>query len=111
MTQFILMSIIGLIAGVIIRLLRPWTDAMGWLVSFILGIAGAFLGGIVASLFSLSFDGLSLASVIVVALSFFGASVLLIAYEMLADQDEYDYDDDDYDDSYDYDEGEEDWHR
>lgn len=102
MTHFILMSIIGLIAGAIIRLLRPWTDAMGWLVSFILGIAGSFLGGIVASLFHLSLSSLSVGSVLVGAMSFFGASLLLIGYEMLADNDDdYYYDDDDNYDDYD----------
>ncbi len=45
--------IVGLIVGVIARLLLPGREALppgalGWLITAILGIAGAFLGGIIA---------------------------------------------------------------
>lgn len=45
--------IVGLIVGVIARLLMPGKEAfpegaLGWLLTAILGIAGAFVGGIIA---------------------------------------------------------------
>lgn len=45
--------IVGLIVGVIARLLLPGREAfpagaLGWLLTAILGIAGAFLGGLIA---------------------------------------------------------------
>jgi len=45
--------IVGLIVGVIARLILPGKEAfpdgaLGWLLTAILGIAGAFIGGIVA---------------------------------------------------------------
>jgi len=45
--------IVGLIVGVIARLLLPGREAfpdgaLGWLLTAILGIAGAFVGGIIA---------------------------------------------------------------
>ena len=45
--------IVGLIVGVIARLLLPGREALppgalGWLITAILGIAGAFLGGLIA---------------------------------------------------------------
>jgi uncharacterized membrane protein YeaQ/YmgE (transglycosylase-associated protein family) len=45
--------IVGLIVGVIARLLLPGREAfpdgaLGWLLTALLGIAGAFLGGVIA---------------------------------------------------------------
>jgi len=45
--------IVGLIVGVIARLILPGKEAfpdgaLGWLLTAILGIAGAFIGGIIA---------------------------------------------------------------
>jgi uncharacterized membrane protein YeaQ/YmgE (transglycosylase-associated protein family) len=36
---------IGLIAGFIARALKPGDDGMGWIMTAILGVAGAFLAG------------------------------------------------------------------
>lgn len=36
---------IGLIAGFIARALKPGNDSMGWIMTAILGVAGAFLAG------------------------------------------------------------------
>ena len=43
--EFIWMLIIGLIAGAIAKLIMPGKDPGGILVTMILGVAGAFLGG------------------------------------------------------------------
>ncbi len=36
---------IGLIAGFIARAIKPGNDGMGWIMTAILGVAGAFLAG------------------------------------------------------------------
>lgn len=36
---------IGLIAGFVARALKPGDDSMGWIMTAILGVAGAFLAG------------------------------------------------------------------
>jgi uncharacterized membrane protein YeaQ/YmgE (transglycosylase-associated protein family) len=43
--------VIGLIAGLIARALMPGNQSMGLLATTLLGIAGSFVGGFVASLF------------------------------------------------------------
>lgn len=53
MLDIIWQLIVGLIVGVIARLLLPGREALpdgalGWLVTALLGIAGAFLGGMIA---------------------------------------------------------------
>ena len=40
--------IIGLVAGLLARAIKPGNDAMGWIMTIILGIVGAMLGGFVA---------------------------------------------------------------
>ena len=58
--------IIGLVAGLLARAIKPGNDAMCWIMTIILGIAGAFLGG---------FTGL--------AFSVIGAIILLFIYELI----------------------------
>lgn len=113
MAHFVYMMILGLIAGAVVRLLRSWSDAGDWLMSLILGMAGAFLGGIMANFMGLSLGGLSIGTGIVILLSLLGASVLLIGYEVFAEYyGEYDDDDEDYYDDEDYDdEDDQQWHR
>lgn len=43
--EFIWMLIIGLIAGAIAKLIMPGKDPGGIIITMLLGIAGAFLGG------------------------------------------------------------------
>lgn len=49
--QIIGWLIFGLIAGALARLLMPGKDPMGWLATILLGVAGAFVGGFISSLF------------------------------------------------------------
>lgn len=39
------MLLIGLIAGAIAKLIMPGNDPGGWIVTMLLGVAGAFVGG------------------------------------------------------------------
>ena len=41
--------IFGLIAGAIAKFIMPGNQAMGWLMTIILGIVGAFVGGFIGS--------------------------------------------------------------
>ena len=42
----------GLVVGLLARFLLPGRDPMGWIATTLLGVAGSFFGGLVASLFT-----------------------------------------------------------
>lgn len=69
--------IVGFVAGAIARAIKPGADAMGWIMTIVLGIAGSFVGGFLASLLGLGAVG-SFGSLV---LSVVGAIVLLFIYE------------------------------
>jgi uncharacterized membrane protein YeaQ/YmgE (transglycosylase-associated protein family) len=48
MFSFIWFLIIGLIAGLLARLIMPGKDAMGLLATVLLGIVGSVLGGVIS---------------------------------------------------------------
>lgn len=74
--------IVGLIAGALAKLLMPGNDPGGWIVTIILGIVGALVGGFVWNLLGGEADvtGINLASVAIATL---GAIVLLLIYRMI----------------------------
>ena len=74
--------IVGLIAGAIAKLLMPGRDPGGWIVTILIGIAGAVLSAIVGDLlgFGNRNDSTSLVSAIV------GALVILIIYRLIANR-------------------------
>jgi uncharacterized membrane protein YeaQ/YmgE (transglycosylase-associated protein family) len=49
-STLLVIVVIGLIAGALARLLMPGKDPMGFIMTIILGIAGSFVGGFIASL-------------------------------------------------------------
>ena len=51
--SFIYMIIMGLIVGVIARFIKPGADAMGWILTIVLGIVGALVGGFLAGMLGL----------------------------------------------------------
>lgn len=70
--------ILGLIAGALAKLIMPGRQGGGWIVTILLGIAGAFVGGWVGSLVGLgSVDGFNLATL---ATAVVGAIVLLLIW-------------------------------
>ena len=74
------MLIIGLIVGAIAKLIMPGKDPGGFIVTIILGIAGAFLAGFLGRALGWYGEGDAagfIASVI-------GAIILLIIYRMIA---------------------------
>lgn len=71
--------IIGLVAGLLARAIKPGNDAMGWIMTIILGIAGSFVGGFIAGAIGVTSDG----SFISLAFSVIGAIILLFIYELI----------------------------
>ena len=71
--------IIGLVAGLLARAIKPGNDAMGWIMTIVLGIAGSFLGGFIASAIGVNSNG----SFMSLAFSVIGAIILLFIYELI----------------------------
>lgn len=74
--------VLGLIAGAIAKLLMPGRDPGGWIVTMLLGIAGAFVGGWIGSMLwgSNGVSGVNLPSI---GLAVLGAILLLVIYRMI----------------------------
>lgn len=72
--------IIGLIAGVLGKLIMPGDDPGGFIVTILIGIGGAFVGGALASLVGLGGGGI-IWTIITATL---GAIILLAIYRAVA---------------------------
>ncbi len=72
--------VVGLIAGAIAKLLMPGRDPGGWIVTILIGIAGAVLSALIGDMLNLGNrnDSTSLLSATV------GALVILIVYRFVA---------------------------
>ncbi len=76
---FIWMIVVGLVAGLLARAIKPGNDAMGWIMTIVLGIVGAMLGGFVAGLIGIDANG----GFTGLIFSVIGAIILLFLYEMI----------------------------
>jgi uncharacterized membrane protein YeaQ/YmgE (transglycosylase-associated protein family) len=73
--------VVGLIAGALAKWIMPGPDPGGIIVTILIGVAGAFVGGfIVQSLLGQSLSGLSLGSILAATL---GAVILLALYRFV----------------------------
>ncbi len=72
--------VMGLIAGVIAKIIMPGKDPGGFIVTILIGIAGGVIGGYIGKLTGLG--GVSGFSVGSIALAVAGAIVLLIGYRI-----------------------------
>ncbi|MFP4316094.1 MAG: GlsB/YeaQ/YmgE family stress response membrane protein [Desulfovibrionales bacterium] len=73
--------IFGLIAGVIAKLIMPGKDPGGFIVTILIGIAGALVGGFIASLLGIGdVSGFNFGSFVIAIL---GAILLLWIYRMV----------------------------
>ena len=67
----------GAVIGILARLLKPGADPMGWIMTIVLGIAGAVAGSYLTGMFGLTqqYAGYAVAEV--------SAILLLFLYEMV----------------------------
>ena len=65
----------GAIIGVLARLLKPGADPMGWILTIVLGIVGAVIGGQLSVMLGIS------NSILMWAIAIGAAIVLLFVYE------------------------------
>jgi uncharacterized membrane protein YeaQ/YmgE (transglycosylase-associated protein family) len=74
--------ILGLVVGIVAKLLMPGNDPGGFIVTILLGVAGALLGGFLGSYFNVGdVTGFNMLSI---ALAVGGALLLLVLYRLLA---------------------------
>ena len=67
----------GAIIGILARLLKPGADPMGWIVTILLGIVGAVVGGQLAVMLNIT------SSLMMWAIAIGAAIVLLFIYEAM----------------------------
>ena len=80
--SWIVWIVLGLIAGLIAKLLMPGRDPGGFFVTAILGIVGALIGGFISTRLGFGdVTGLNLPSIIVAVV---GSIVLLVIYRLFA---------------------------
>ncbi len=72
--------VLGLIVGVLAKWILPGKDPGGFVVTTLIGIAGAMLGGFIASLFGIG--GTASFTFVGLAVSIGGALLLLFAYRL-----------------------------
>ncbi|MFW2178159.1 MULTISPECIES: GlsB/YeaQ/YmgE family stress response membrane protein [unclassified Moraxella] len=76
--SFLYMLFIGLITGVIARAIKPGADSMGWILTIVLGIVGAMVGGFIAGMLGMNANG----GFTGLILSVIGAIIVLFVYEL-----------------------------
>ncbi len=54
MTGILYTIIIGAVIGIVARFIKPGADSMGWILTILLGIAGAWVGSYIAPMLGLS---------------------------------------------------------
>ena len=82
MFHLLWMFVVGLVVGAIARWIMPGTEGMGLLVTSLVGIAGSFVGGFIARLFSKPADG-AIVHPAGLILSVIGALILLFVAKKL----------------------------
>lgn len=75
------MIVVGLIAGVLAKWIMPGPDPGGIIVTVLIGIAGAFVGGFIVQ--SLGGPGLTRIGVTSILISTLGAVILLALYRLI----------------------------
>jgi uncharacterized membrane protein YeaQ/YmgE (transglycosylase-associated protein family) len=73
--------ILGAIAGAIGKLIMPGDDPGGFIITIVLGIAGALVGGFIAS--ALGFGGVNGLNIWSIVIAILGAILLLFIYRLV----------------------------
>jgi len=71
----------GLVAGIVAKLLMPGKDPGGCIITSLIGIAGALLGGFIAT--ALDFGGVAVWDLRSFVIAVLGAILLLVLYRMI----------------------------
>lgn len=74
--------VVGLIAGAIAKMLMPGDDPGGIILTILLGIAGAIVGGFIAVALNIS-NGVDDFDIGTIFLSIVGAVLILVAYKAI----------------------------
>lgn len=82
MFHLLWMFIVGIVVGAIARWIMPGAENMGLVMTGIVGIAGSFIGGFIARLFSKPADG-AIVHPAGLVLSVIGALILLFVVKKL----------------------------
>lgn len=73
--------VLGLLAGALAKWIMPGKDGGGWIITMILGIAGAFVGGWIGTIIGFgSVTGVNIGSILTAIV---GALVLLAIYRLI----------------------------
>ena len=73
--------LLGLVVGALAKLFMPGDDPGGIIVTILIGIAGAFLGGFIGSVLGVgSITGFNMVSIL---LAIVGAIILLVLYRLI----------------------------
>ena len=80
--SFLAFLLLGLIAGAIAKLILPGRQGGGWLITLVLGVIGALLGGwIGGAIFGVGYDGFFSLQSWVIAIV--GAIIVLLIYGLI----------------------------
>ncbi|MCA9120458.1 MAG: GlsB/YeaQ/YmgE family stress response membrane protein [Planctomycetaceae bacterium] len=80
----LLWIVFGLIAGILAKWIMPGRDPGGWIVTILLGIAGAFVGGMIGTV--LGFGGVSGFDIRSLLVAIGGALLLLFGYRLVTNR-------------------------
>lgn len=83
MLHYLWMFVVGIVVGALARMIMPGSEHLGLIMTGILGIAGSFVGGFIARLFSKPADG-AMVHPAGLIMSIAGALILLYAWNHLA---------------------------
>ena len=78
----LLWIVFGLVAGAVAKFIMPGPDPGGWIVTILLGIGGAIVGGMVATAFG--FGGMTSFDIRSLMVAIGGALILLAGYRLVA---------------------------
>ena len=82
MFHILWMFIVGIVVGAIARLIMPGSEGLGLFMTGLLGIAGSFVGGFIARIFSKPAEG-AIVHPAGLFMSVIGALILLYAWNHL----------------------------
>ncbi len=85
-TALLFWSIVGLIAGALAKFVMPGPDPGGIIVTIVIGIAGAVLGGFLLSLLGIGGGAGSGGWIFSIVAGVIGAVILLAIYRMVANR-------------------------